>query len=667
MQYIVEFDIAAIFIFFIALFLHFQRKNLQIEQNTFYVSFVVVSLVASVFETISTVLCKYNQTFPEYVYWIVNILNFLAINTIPLIYSLYCNSLVGFYYSISQKQKKTLRQLLTYPTIILWIFVIISPFTYKLLNYNFVFAILPGNIYSRGGFGFYYLYISMLFYVCISFYFLIKCKNNVSKIKVKIIYIYFLIILLTILCQFLFPRYLVQCFGISLAVIMFSSVIQTPEEFLDTNSENFNRTAFIKMSNYYLALDEKLLVLSVILDDTLFISNTFGINQMNNFLKMVSAFFENTFEHISQYYLGQGRFALVFRNYNPRDIERYVFELRARFNEPWIYDTLELKLYSRICIIECPSDARTPEELVDIIDLVAEDTRYKRTIIYAHDIDTDYKRHTVYIGHLLRNAIAEKRFDVYYQPIFSVKEESLIGAEALIRLRDYNGEFVSPEEFIPISEKTGDILRIGQFVFESVCKTLSSINLEEYGIKKIDINLSVAQCMQEILSEQILTIRAIHNVPSSIINLEITETAAAHTPDILLKNMQNLSKEGIELSLDDYGSGYSNMNYLLNLPFKMVKIDKYIVWLAFENRKAEIALSSTIKMIKNLGMTVLAEGVETKEQMDWLSKLGCDYLQGFYFAKGLPKEEYLALMKENMQKKTSRKYKRNTDNLEVLE
>ena len=164
MQYIVEFDIAAIFIFFIALFLHFQRKNLQIEQNTFYVSFVIVSLVASVFETISTVLCKYNQTFPEYVYWIVNILNFLAINTIPLIYSLYCNSLVGFYYSISQKQKKTLRQLLTYPTLILWIFVIISPFTYKLLNYNFVFAILPGNIYSRGGFGFYYLYISMLFF-----------------------------------------------------------------------------------------------------------------------------------------------------------------------------------------------------------------------------------------------------------------------------------------------------------------------------------------------------------------------------------------------------------------------------------------------------------------------------------------------------------------------
>ena len=197
-----------------------------------------------------------------------------------------------------------------------------------------------------------------------------------------------------------------------------------------------------------------------------------------------------------------------------------------------------------------------------------------------------------------------------------------------------------------LAEKTGIILRIGEFVFESVCKTLSEINLEECGIEKIDVNLSVTQCMQEILAEQILTIRKMYKVPTSVINMEITETAMAHTPEVLLKNIQKLVDAGIEFSLDDYGSGYSNMNYMLSIPFSMIKIDKGIVWTAAKNERAYLALKSTISMISDLGMSVLAEGVETEEQAKWLTELGCDYLQGFYFAKPMPKQEFITLMKE---------------------
>ena len=131
--------------------------------------------------------------------------------------------------------------------------------------------------------------------------------------------------------------------------------------------------------------------------------------------------------------------------------------------------------------------------------------------------------------------------------------------------------------------------------------------------------------------------------------------------------MERLTEAGIELSLDDYGSGYSNMNYLLNLPFKMVKIDKYIVWAAHKDKRANIALSYTIKMIKALNMTVLAEGVETKEQADWLTELGCDFLQGFYFSKPVKKDEYLKIMKENFIMETGGVLPSNDDDIEELE
>ena len=343
----------------------------------------------------------------------------------------------------------------------------------------------------------------------------------------------------------------------------------------------------------------------------------------------------------------QGCFCIILRDADEERLNEAISTLNSRFQRPWVCENVELKLYIRLCIIDCPKDAQTTEKVLDIVNMISIDERYRQSLVFANEIDLKYRHRTIYIEHCLRNGLTENRFDVFYQPIYSTAEKKLIGAEALIRLKDEQGIFISPEDFIPIAEKTGTILRIGEYVFESVCLNLSQIDLAEYGIKKIDINLSVAQCMQEILAEQILKIQSIYQIPSSIINLEITETAAAHTPEILLKNMQDLADAGFELSLDDYGSGYSNMNYMLSLPFKMIKIDKYIVWAAFTDKKAEKALAATIKMIKEIGMTVLAEGVETPEQAQWLTESGCDYLQGFYFSRPIPKKEFLAIMKKN--------------------
>ena len=192
-----------------------------------------------------------------------------------------------------------------------------------------------------------------------------------------------------------------------------------------------------------------------------------------------------------------------------------------------------------------------------------------RSVILASSMDTAIKKDQAYIDRTVKNAISVGLLDVFYQPIYCTKQKRIIGAEALIRMKDERGKYISPEEFIPIAEKNGTILRLGEFVFEKVCRLLSEIKPEELGIQKIDINLSVVQCMQETLSDQILNIASLYRIPSSLLNLEITETAAAYSQDTLKSNMNKLSFAGIELSLDDYGSGYSNIGYMINLPFDM--------------------------------------------------------------------------------------------------
>ncbi len=658
MNYIIYFDIAALFIYSIVIWFHYQRKNLPLLQNKAFIVFLFCALINTVFDIISAVMLDFYSVFPVWLIWLANLLAFLSTNTLPLLYAIYCVALIDYFEGLSKLRKRLFTLKLIVPYIACVVIIILSPLVKTFFDIILAFYIDEQGIYHRGGFWFYFLYIGFFYYTFMAVYAVFKYRNRLARPKRMFVLSYIGITFVSLIIQMLFPRLLLQCFGLSLAAIMLSSIIQTPEEYIDRSTDLFNEEALVKMTARDFNLNVNFLCISVILDDITFISNTFGVNQMTRFLADVANFLKKTFPSAYYYYIPQGKFCLVFRNYSSRDIDKIKFELRARFHENWVQETLELKLYSRICIIECPRDIKSPEDIIDLIEMVAEDSRYKQATIYARDIDTEYKKRTTYISHLLRNALAEKRFAVYYQPIYSTKEERLIGAEALIRMKDDDNNFVSPEEFIPIAEKTGDILRIGQFVFDSVCSTLSSIDLNEYGIKKIDINLSVAQCMQEILADNILTIRTIHNVPASVINLEITETAAAHTPKILLQNMRRLADEGIELSLDDYGSGYSNMGYLLTLPFKMVKIDKNIVWSAFNNAKSNIALASTIAMINKLGMTVLAEGVETEEQVKWLTSLGCEYLQGFYFGKAIPKDDYLKLMKTDIERyKTVRENK----------
>ena len=639
------FDIAAVFIYIVVLFFYFQKKHLPLLQNKVYAAFLITALFATITDIGTAVLPMYASSVSSFWFWLINILAFLTLDSIPALYFVYCLCVVDFFQQEVTKKVRVLHIISVIVILINILIIVLSPFVYRYTGYVLAFKIGDGNVYERGGFWFIVLNLIAVYFNVLSVVFLFSNKKRISAQKLMFILSFIVMAAFALCVQIIYPKYLVSCFGIALSSIMISSLIQTPEDFIDNVAGVFNRAAFVRMTSYYFSSHKNFLCISVMLDDIVFLSHTFGIEKFNGFQRCVGEYLEHEYPDCEIYFLNNGSFVILWQEYNQHDIEKAVFNLRIRFSQSWSYEGVELKLYAHNCVIECPVDCNTTEELIDIIELISEDSKNRHGTIYAKNINTSDKKRSAFIAHELRTAMYKNLFEVNYQPIYSVANDAVVGAEALIRLHTENGQFISPEEFIPVAEKTGDILRLGLFVFESVCQTLASIDIEEYGIRKIDINLSVAQCMQDALADQILTIRSIYQIPASIINLEITETAAAYTPEILLKNMDKLAEEGIELALDDYGSGYSNMNYLLNLPFKMIKIDKEIVWRAFADKRAKMALEATVSMIKTLGMSVLAEGVEDKIQKQILSDMGCDYLQGFLFSKALSKEQFFELMK----------------------
>ena len=585
--------------------------------------------------------------------YVINCIYYTSTNFLALICCRYCLAKIEYFETADKKNAKWTKILFISPFLVC-ICVIWGSFIF---DGKFVgpFYLDSNNCYQRGTIWFYFCYITAFYYVVFTFRFLFKYKKRITEEKIKMILAYIIACMFAAFVQMLFPNMMMECFIISLATLLFEISIRHPEEVIDNITGLINQTGFVKTSSKLLKNQVSYYCIGVILDDVIFLSNTFGIPLLNKIIKHIADTFLRLLKQTSIYHIGQGQFALIVKGQNKEVVQNIVSTIQNLFKHSWKINSIEVKLYARITIINCPKDINRAEDIFDIFNLVSEDERYKTGLVYASEIDIEYKRRSAFIEHALRNGLYENKFEVYYQPIYSTNEKMIIGAEALVRLRDDEGNFISPEIFIPIAEKTGTILHIGEFVFETVCKTLSEIVIEEYGIKKIDINLSVAQCMQEILAEQILAIRSMYRIPSSVINLEITETAMAHTPEIMFNNLIQLTEAGIELSLDDYGSGYSNMNYMLELPFKMIKIDKGIVWAAANEERANKALKATISMIKELDMTVLAEGVETEAQSKWLTNMGCDYLQGYYYSKPIPKDEFLALMKDTVKNQYQKK------------
>jgi len=643
LHYIYYFDIAALFIELLVIIFFNCKKFMPIQQNKLFISFVYVLVLVTILDSLTSLDSEIGGFMPRFWVYASNCLYLMGTTSFAFFFAWYTLSLTETW--TMMKNRVGYRILMIVPYAIVVVLILSTPFFRN--PENAVFYLDENNYYHRGTVLFYILYAVSALYLFITLFLLCYFRNEISKSKRNLIIVYYVTIIISVALQFFIPELLVECFGIALTVLTFLFFIQKPEEVLDPVTNLFNQTAFIKMYVGHGSPEEKVTILSINLNDIDFLSNTFGIRELNGFSIQIADFLRQNFGFSKIFTLKQGNYCIVLRNKTEEEIQKILQVISNRFRNTWLFNSLQWKFYAQICVINCPDDAKSPEEVFDLISIAASDERYKSPVVYGKFIDLEIKRQASYIERCVRKGLAENRFEVYYQPIYSAEKKRVIGGEALVRLRDDKGVFLNPEIFIPMAEKNGTILRIGEFVFETVCKDLSSIDLESFGVEDIHVNLSVAQCMQEILADQILTIKTMYGIPDSVIDLEITETSMAHTPEILNNNIQKLVDAGLTFSLDDYGSGYSNMSYMLNMPFSQIKIDKYIVWQAYKEKRSEIALQATIDMIKKLGMTVLAEGVETKEQAEWLMNLGCDFLQGYYYSKPVPFDAYLEVFNKD--------------------
>lgn len=248
---------------------------------------------------------------------------------------------------------------------------------------------------------------------------------------------------------------------------------------------------------------------------------------------------------------------------------------------------------------------------------------------------------------MLEEAMKEDRIEVFYQPIFSTREKRFVSAEALVRMRDREGNLVPPGTFISVAEANGKILPLGEMVFEKVCRFFTRESLEQYGLHYIEVNLSVVQCGYSGLAGDYIGIMEKYQINPRYINLEITESASMAAKKTLLENMRRLMEYGVYFSLDDFGTGQSNLNYIVDMPVNIVKFDREMSQAFFRDEKAKYVMNAAMQMIHGMKLKIVSEGIETKAQYLAMEELNIDYIQGYYFSKPLPEAEFLMFLQEN--------------------
>ncbi len=282
------------------------------------------------------------------------------------------------------------------------------------------------------------------------------------------------------------------------------------------------------------------------------------------------------------------------------------------------------------------------DEIINRLNLAHKISKEKKGVI-IYDYDESYTKKLLKeaeISSKMKNALANNEFEVYLQPKFSLTDDMLIGAEALVRWREPNGNMIFPNDFIPLFEKNGFIVELDRYVFVKVCETLRRWIDDGKKAITISVNCSRQNLRNTKLIEEISKIADKYSVSHEFLEIELTETATIENQTFITDLFSDLRKAGFKISIDDFGAGYSSLGLLKNLKADTIKMDRSFFNDKREAIRAEYVVDGFIKLSHNLEMYVVAEGIETQEQIESLKKIDCDAVQGYFYSKPIPISEF---------------------------
>ncbi|HQR55835.1 MAG TPA: EAL domain-containing protein [Burkholderiaceae bacterium] len=306
---------------------------------------------------------------------------------------------------------------------------------------------------------------------------------------------------------------------------------------------------------------------------------------------------------------------------------------------------MEISVTASVGISFFPQDGIDLDSLLNAADAAMYQAKDSGRRTYAFYTQTVARRVDLRLRleQRLRKAVESRDFKLFFQPLVSLADGKMVGAEALIRWRDAELGDISPAEFIPIAEESGLIVGLGDWVLREACRVRQEWRHLQLDIPPVSINMSGVQLRQLGCVEGLLDVLTAYDVPASDIEVEVTETGLLDTSAVSRENLVRMRNAGVKLALDDFGVGFSSLAHLRDLPIHRLKIDRSFTVECMRDARTLTIVKAVIEMARSLGISVTAEGIETQAQQTWMQHLGCDAAQGYLFARPMPADDFIKL------------------------
>lgn len=625
MQYNIDFAVCALLFIVVLMVNFFTKRQIPSRQSRMFRLYMIVTFFDVVLDITSCIAVEFYQDLPMFVNYGINML-FLSMQLlVPVVCTLYVDTLLH----VRDKEQAT-RFYMFAPAMLVWVLLMSTPIT-KLIFYFDEAGYQHGLLHIL-------LYASMATYVVVALVKILHIRKELAYRQFGLTIAMIMSATSMAVAQYFLPNYSLSGVGLALSLYIMYMTIEDPTIYIDAVTNAMNRDGFITSIRYLRKTGARHQLLVVAIDNFKIINEVFGMDGGNRLLEMLAKKLQSMFNRDNVYRYNGDIFVVVLEA--KQDGEAAAKSVQNMLQQNWEMNGVELNLTACVCVIPPHLRMESASELIKTVDYSVQfaKARGKGQLIVMDDVATDSMTRNAAIEQAMLADIATGSFEVHYQPIFDTKAGRFHSMEALARLNVPGYGYVPPDEFIQIAEKNGMIMDIGILVLEAVCKFYKGNNLKEKGIDFIEVNLSVVQCMQDNYHKVLLNVLDKYAISPKMINLEITESAAAYSEKTLVENMEKMYHANLSFSMDDYGSGYSNVNNLINMPFAIIKLDKQFVWSAFKNEKMLKVLQNTISMFHDIDLKVVAEGVETIEMAEKLTKLGVEYLQGYYYAKPMTPE-----------------------------
>ena len=630
MSYEAAFSIAAVLlsIQIVANFIRFNRVTNA--QSTVFIVLVVDNALTALTSIIKWVARTFMDEPPLYVIEMCSYIYFITHFLVVFLMFFYLFS------TIKKLRELTIwiRGVILVPAFFILLAVLSNPAT------HYIFYHSMDGVYHRNS-GIVVLYIGFVYYMGLILFALIYYRKSFSARRRNIILFVLAMAIASTLIQLFFIDLVVECVTEAVCALILFLFIQNPMERLDPDLDVLSNAAILDRMKHNLMSRTRFDMVEVILPEISEYEHTGGQESMTLLLKSVAYFLSTRAETMNIYRIDKGAFALEILTPHTGEVSAVIKTIQERFEKPWGEDQVMQSV--RMLHITLPTEMQDDILMQGVMNRFAKSPHEIR-LMTTSDFDLGAIKRNREINGALVRAMEKNNFEMRYTPVYSQALERVVAAEVALRFFDEELGYVYDDELFRFAQQNGNVMQLGELIFDRTCSFIKEKKLDTYGLSFLGVRLHPSMCLQYHVMERLKDIMDKYELDPKMICLMLSEYTVSTAGSDFKESVAELEKTGVRICLEDYGSGFTSITSIFEMPFSVLKINQSVIKAAMGNDKARITMECTLTMARELDMMTMVEGIDDKEYFNMIENMACDLAKGNYFYEQLIEDEFLEVI-----------------------